>query len=96
MTAHAMQGDRERCLAAGMDGYVSKPLRPTELFEVIARLTAPAASTPETPAASEEEQDILDRKTSGNASLAMLICYARSLSSFWPTAQSVFWSYTKP
>ena len=81
MTAHAMQGDRERCLAAGMDGYVSKPLRPTELFEVIARLTAPAASTPETPAASEEEQDILDRQTSGNASLAMLSCYARSLSS---------------
>ena len=63
MTAHAMQGDRERCLAAGMDGYVAKPLRPKELFEVIARLTAPAASTPETPAAPEEEQDILDRKT---------------------------------
>ena len=63
MTAHAMQGDRERCLAAGMDGYVAKPLRPKELFEVIARLTAPAASTPETPTAAEEEQDILDGKT---------------------------------
>jgi two-component system sensor histidine kinase/response regulator len=62
MTAHAMQGDRERCLAAGMDGYVTKPLRPTELFEVIASLIAPAASTPETPAA-PEEHDILDRKT---------------------------------
>jgi HPt (histidine-containing phosphotransfer) domain-containing protein len=63
MTAHAMQGDRERCLAAGMDSYVAKPLRPQELFEVIARLTAPAASTPETPAASEAESDILDRQT---------------------------------
>jgi CheY-like chemotaxis protein/HPt (histidine-containing phosphotransfer) domain-containing protein len=63
MTAHAMQGDRERCLAAGMDGYVAKPLRPKELFEVIARLTAPAAFTPETPATPEEEPDILDRKT---------------------------------
>jgi CheY-like chemotaxis protein len=62
MTAHAMQGDRERCLAAGMDGYVTKPLRPTELFEVIASLTAPAASTPETPAA-PVEHDILDRQT---------------------------------
>ena len=63
MTANAMQGDRERCLAAGMDGYVTKPLRPTELFEVITRLTASAAYPPETPAAPEEEQDILDRKT---------------------------------
>jgi len=63
MTAHAMQGDRERCLAAGMDGYVTKPLRPTELFEVIASVTASAAYAPETPAAPGEEQDILDRKT---------------------------------
>jgi CheY-like chemotaxis protein len=47
LTAHAMAGDRERCLAAGMDGYVTKPISPKELFEQIEALTAgrePAAA----------------------------------------------------
>jgi two-component system, sensor histidine kinase len=40
MTAHAMKGDRERCLTSGMDGYISKPIRPQELFEALDRISA--------------------------------------------------------
>jgi two-component system, sensor histidine kinase and response regulator len=37
LTAHAMKGDQEKCLAAGMDGYLSEPIRPQELDEALAR-----------------------------------------------------------
>ena len=44
MTAHAMAGDRERCLKAGMDAYVAKPFRPQELFRVVEDIDLPLPS----------------------------------------------------
>jgi polar amino acid transport system substrate-binding protein len=38
MTAHALRGDEERCLAAGMDAYISKPIRTNELFATIEKV----------------------------------------------------------
>jgi CheY-like chemotaxis protein len=38
MTAHAMKGDRERCLDAGMDDYIAKPIQPAELMAAISRV----------------------------------------------------------
>jgi CheY-like chemotaxis protein len=39
LTAHAMKGDREICIAAGMDEYLSKPINPKQLFALIELLT---------------------------------------------------------
>jgi signal transduction histidine kinase/DNA-binding response OmpR family regulator len=43
MTANAMTGDRDRCLEAGMDDYISKPIRAADLLKIVARITASAA-----------------------------------------------------
>ncbi len=49
LTAHAMKGDRERCRAAGMDGYLTKPIRSQELDEVLETYLARRAATVQAP-----------------------------------------------
>ena len=44
MTAHAMKGDRERCLEAGMDGYITKPVRFSDIEETLSGLESPPAT----------------------------------------------------
>lgn len=69
MTAHAMEGDRERCIAAGMDDYISKPIDPFRLSEAIekwlpsAGRLAPCAPEPEEQNQSEQQARSIDLET---------------------------------
>ncbi|MBY0525848.1 MAG: PAS domain S-box protein [Gemmataceae bacterium] len=73
MTAYAMKGDRERCLASGMDGYVSKPVVAAELFQVIDEVMGTRRSSPTTsasePTASDFDYAASLERTGGDAQL---------------------------
>jgi HPt (histidine-containing phosphotransfer) domain-containing protein len=68
MTAHAMKGDRERCLEEGMDGYISKPLRPSELFDSVESLAAVGRAATK-PAAPPFDEAIALRSVGGDREL---------------------------
>jgi CheY-like chemotaxis protein len=89
LTAHALKGDRERCLQAGMDGYVAKPIHAQELFRAIEELhpvsleLAIAISTPSQQTAFDK-QAALDRLAGDGELLKELVgvfleCYPRHL-----------------
>jgi two-component system, sensor histidine kinase and response regulator len=61
MTAHAMKGDRERCLEAGMDAYVSKPIQARHLWQAIEELLPSGAPTETAAAAVEGSGGAYDR-----------------------------------
>ena len=74
LTAHALPSDRERCLEVGMDGYITKPIRPEELFTAIAQYVPAPEQVDVTTVAGSIASDAFDHTTllarlEGDASL---------------------------
>jgi HPt (histidine-containing phosphotransfer) domain-containing protein len=66
MTAHALEGEREKCVAAGMDDYISKPVKSEELAQLLARWQRD--SSPAT-----EESDAATRESSAPVDMERLL-----------------------
>jgi two-component system sensor histidine kinase/response regulator len=69
MTAHALNRDRERCLAAGMDGYLSKPIDPFLLFAVVEQNSGGGDAEPTVADARTFDEDALRRRVCGDDEL---------------------------
>jgi CheY-like chemotaxis protein/HPt (histidine-containing phosphotransfer) domain-containing protein len=69
MTAHALKGDRERCLAAGMDGYVAKPIQAGELWQVIGQLATQNGAVGKTTQASVLNEELALKNAGGDPTL---------------------------
>lgn len=86
LTANAMRGDRERCLAAGMDDYVSKPFQPQDFQSILERwlpkIAEPPTPEPEPPIRPLEQSYQPDEKVLSSDSLEQLMTLAEGDGSF--------------
>lgn len=81
MTAHAFQGDRERCLEAGMDDYISKPFLPRQLAQALEKWLVPGAGGPTPPGPGDSgeggfavfDQEVLEERLMGDENLVRVI-----------------------
>jgi two-component system sensor histidine kinase/response regulator len=94
LTAHAMKGDRERCISAGMDAYISKPIRSKELFETIESVLHVSVAEPLPPEKGRDSDDalfnealLLDRTDRSSEVCELLVQTCDSGS----CAQRVYW-----
>ncbi|HNB73212.1 MAG TPA: response regulator, partial [Acidobacteriota bacterium] len=96
LTANAMRGDRERCLAAGMDDYVSKPFQPQDFQSILERwlpkIAEPPTPEPEPPTPPLEQSYQPDEKVLSSDALEQLMALAEGDGSFY----MIFWSWLTP